>query len=63
MKVPFLDLKKQWQALKQEIEPEVLKVFESGSFIGGDFALILRSRCKSILECGMQSAVIVVRMH
>lgn len=35
MKVPFLDLKKQWQALKQEIEPEVLKVFESGSFIGG----------------------------
>lgn len=37
MKVPFLDLKKQWLALKGEIKPEILKVFESGMFIGGGF--------------------------
>ena len=35
MKVPFLDLKQQWLNLKEEIKPEILKVFESGVFIGG----------------------------
>ena len=37
MKVPFLDLKLQYQGLKAEIEPEILKVFENCAFIGGSF--------------------------
>lgn len=37
MKVPFLDLKSQYRKLKTEIEPEVLKVFESCAYIGGSY--------------------------
>ena len=37
MKVPFLDLKKQYQGIKEEVEPEVLKVLESCSYIGGPY--------------------------
>ncbi len=35
MKVPFFDLKNQYQELKQEVEPEILKVMESCAYIGG----------------------------
>lgn len=37
MKVPFLDLKKQYQALKPEIEPAVCKALESCAYIGGQY--------------------------
>ena len=37
MKVPFLDLKSQYQGIKSEVEPEVLKVFESCAYIGGPY--------------------------
>ena len=35
MKVPFLDLKQQYEPLWKEIEPEIHKIFENCSFIGG----------------------------
>jgi len=35
MNVPFLDLKNQYEPLWEEIEPEIHKIFENGSFIGG----------------------------
>lgn len=35
MNVPFLDLKQQYEPLWKEIEPEIHKIFESCSFIGG----------------------------
>lgn len=64
MKVPFLDLKQQWLNLKEEIKPEILKVFESGVFIGGgNFVRPLRDKYRTILKCGMQLAVTVVRMR
>ena len=37
MKVPFLDLKKQYQQIKAEVEPEVLQVLESCAYIGGPY--------------------------
>lgn len=37
MKVPFLDLKQQYQGIKSEVEPAVLSVFESCSYIGGTY--------------------------
>lgn len=36
MQVPFLDLKTQYQNLKDEIEPAVCRVLESCAYIGGD---------------------------
>lgn len=55
MKVPFLDLKKQWQALKQEIEPAVLKLIESGSFIGGGFCADFEKQMQEYL--GVRHAI------
>lgn len=37
MNVPFLDLKQQYQLLKNEIEPAVCGVLESCSYIGGNY--------------------------
>ncbi len=37
MKVPFLDLRKQYQGIKAEVEPEILKVMESCAYIGGSY--------------------------
>ena len=37
MSVPFLDLKKNYEVIKAEAEPEILKVFESCAYIGGSY--------------------------
>ena len=37
MKVPFLDLKKQYQGIKEEIEPSVLDILENCCYIGGKY--------------------------
>ncbi len=55
MKVPFLDLKLQYQALKEEIEPELLKVFESCAFIGGSYVKNFEAEFASYL--GVKHAV------
>ncbi len=50
MKVPFLDLKQQWLNLKEEIKPEILKVFESGVFIGGEFCSTFEGQIQDYLK-------------
>ncbi len=37
MKVPFLDLKTQYQVIKSEVEPAVKNILEECSFIGGKY--------------------------
>lgn len=37
MKVPFLDLKSQFQDIKGEIEPKILDILDNCSFIGGEY--------------------------
>ena len=37
MNVPFLDLKTQYQGIKNEVEPKVLDILDNCSFIGGRY--------------------------
>ncbi len=37
MEVPFFDLKQQYQTIRAEVEPEVLKVLESCAYVGGSY--------------------------
>ena len=37
MKVPFLDLRTQYQGIKADVEPEVLKILENCCYIGGAY--------------------------
>ena len=37
MKVPFLDLKTQYQEIKEEVEPKVLNILENCCYIGGSY--------------------------
>lgn len=37
MNVPFLDLRTQYQGIKNEVEPKVLEILESCSYIGGKY--------------------------
>ena len=37
MKVPFLDLKTQYQGIKEEVEPMVLDILENCCYIGGAY--------------------------
>jgi hypothetical protein len=36
MKIPMLDLKKQYQTIKEEIEPRVLACMAGGNYIMGE---------------------------
>lgn len=37
MKVPFLDLRKQYQGIKEEIQPKVMDILENCCYIGGKY--------------------------
>ena len=37
MKVPFLDLKKQYEGIRGEVEPKILEVMSSCAYIGGQY--------------------------
>ncbi len=37
MEVPFLDLKKQYQGIKKEVEPQILDIMENCCYIGGRY--------------------------
>ena len=55
MKVPFVDLKAQYQSIKEEIDQSIDKVIESASFIGGEEVKFFERDFASIL--GVQHCV------
>src|SRR6478736_5541533 len=50
MKVPFVDLKGQYQSIKPEIDNAIASVFESGSFVGGQFVRSFESQFSALLQ-------------
>lgn len=68
-KIPLLDLKRQYQGIKQEIDAAVLKVLESGHYIGGpvkekfekEFAEACGSRLCIGVGNGTDSLVVILR--
>lgn len=51
MKVPFFDLKNQYQELKADLEPEILKVMESCAYIGGSTVAEFEKHVADYLGC------------
>ena len=50
MKVPFLDLKTQYQMIKSEVEPAVMHILEECSFIGGKYVNDFEKSMESYLN-------------
>lgn len=69
MNVPFLDLKRQYQALKSEIESAVQEVMESCSFIGGTYVKAFEEEVadylgvKYALGCGNGTEALVLALR
>lgn len=69
MNVPFLDLKRQYQALKSEIEPAVQEVMESCSFIGGKYVKAFEEEIaeylgvKYALGCGNGTEALILALR
>ena len=51
MKVPFLDLKAQYETIKDEISIEIQKVLESTAFAGGPFVKAFEDAFAEFCEC------------
>lgn len=49
MSIPFLDLKRQYENIKNEIEPKVLEILSSGAYIGGKYVAELEEGMKQYL--------------
>ena len=49
MKVPFLDLKEQYKELKNEVEPRIMEVLESCSYIGGRYVSCFEEQMEEYL--------------
>lgn len=52
MKVPFLDLKAQHEAIKNEIGPAIQKVMDNTAFAGGPFVKEFEDNFASFCRCG-----------
>jgi len=69
MKVPFLDLKTQYQGIKAEVEPEILKTLESCSYIGGPYVKRFEDEVASYLQvkhaigCSSGTAALVLALR
>ena len=69
MKVPFLDLRKQYQEIKTEVEPEVLEVLESCSYIGGKYVQRFEQEAAAYLHvkhamgCSSGTAALVLALR
>ena len=50
MNVPFLDLKSQYQGIKAEVEPEVMKILEECCYIGGQYVNDFERSMEKYLE-------------
>ncbi len=51
MKVPFLDLKAQYESIKEEINPAIQQVLDSCAFAGGPFVQQFEQQWASFCEC------------
>jgi len=49
MGVPFLDLKRQYEQLKDEVEPAVIEVMRSGAYIGGKYVQAFEEQMREYL--------------
>ena len=49
MAIPFLDLKRQYEQLKDEIEPIAVEVMRSGAYIGGKYVAEFETNMKNYL--------------
>ena len=49
MSVPFLDLKRQYEQLKAELEPAVIEVMRSGAYIGGKYVEAFEEQMREYL--------------
>jgi dTDP-4-amino-4,6-dideoxygalactose transaminase len=57
MKVPFMDLKAQHEALKDEISAAILPVFENTAFAGGPFVAAFEKEFAGFCEAGFCAGV------
>jgi len=55
MKVPFLDLKSQYQSIRQEVEQAIASVLESGQFVGGEE--LRRFEAEFAAYCGVRYGI------
>ena len=42
MKIPFVDLKRQYYSIKDKIDQAILSVIQDSAFVGGKFAMKIR---------------------
>lgn len=69
MKVPFLDLREQYQTLKKEIEPAVRKVLESCAYIGGEYVQSFEKeaadylKVKHAIGCSSGTAALILALR
>lgn len=52
MKVPFLDLKTQFQEIKEEVEPKVMDILENCCYIGGSYVSNFEKQMEQYLDVG-----------
>ena len=52
MKIPFLDLKAQYQSIKHEIDDAIQQVLESCAFAGGPFVQEFERQFAEFCGCG-----------
>lgn len=52
MKVPFLDLKRQYQTIRDEVEPKISDILENCCFIGGKYVDDFENQMKAYLDVG-----------
>jgi len=52
MTIPFFDLKRQYESLKTEIEPKVIEVLRSCSYIGGKYVEDFEDQMREYLNTG-----------
>ena len=50
MGIPFLDLKRQYEQIKAEVEPQVIEVMRSGAYIGGRYVEAFENQMKEYLK-------------
>ncbi|MCL2827561.1 MAG: DegT/DnrJ/EryC1/StrS family aminotransferase [Oscillospiraceae bacterium] len=69
MKIPFLDLKRQYAALQAELEPLVIEVLRSGAYIGGKYVASFEAEMqahlgvKHVISCANGTDAIMLALR